>query len=150
MRRFVVYLARFALMILGFAVSALAASAFLHLIWFGPLDPPPEEVSGPVMDSLLLSIPFMAMVVAYFAFLPATVVLVLAELLGRRDWLFYALGGGAASLFFLARHAPGMASLAGDWPGAFLSAAAIGAGMVGGIGYWLVAGRSAGLWREAA
>ncbi len=136
-------------MIIGFGIAALAASAFLHIMWFGPLDPPPEEMSGMVAGTMFVSIPFVALLVGYFAFLPALVVLVIAEFYRRRGWLFYALGGAAASLFFIARMLPTLMAPESDGFGVFLIAAAIGAGMVGGIAYWLVAGRTAGRWLDS-
>ncbi len=46
--------------------------------------------------SFIFSIPFVALFVAYFAFIPAVPAIVIAEILGKRDWLFYALAGGSS------------------------------------------------------
>ena len=48
--------------------------------------------------SFVFSIPFVALFVAYFAFIPAVVAIVLGEILGKRDWLFYALAGGVVAV----------------------------------------------------
>jgi hypothetical protein len=148
MSRMLVYLGKFAHMVLGYAAASLAASAFLNLILLGAAglmaaDMPPEVATG----SMVFSIPFVALFVAYFAFVPAVVVMLLAELLGKRDWLFHALSGGVVALVFI-----GFAYQNGDigfayrdplWP-----VSIVGSGLVGGIAYWFVTGRFAGALRE--
>ena len=100
---------------------------------------PPEVATG----SMVFSIPFTALFVAYFAFVPAVVVMLLAELLGKRDWLFYALAGGFVALVVV-----GLAYQSGDAGFAYrdplLPVSIIGSGLVGGIAYWFVTGRFAG------
>ena len=100
--RVLLYLGKFAHMVLGYAAASLAASAFLNVILLGAAglmaaDMPPEVATG----SMVFSIPFVALFVAYFAFVPAVVVMLLAELLGKRDWLFHALSGGVVALVFI-------------------------------------------------
>ena len=101
------------------------------------------------MGSIVFSIPFVALFVAYFAFLPSVPAILLSEILGKRDWLYYAISGadrgdrhrrllpqrGRTAQRCRARSA--------------LRAGLIGGGMCGGIAYWLVAGRLAGNWRGA-
>ena len=91
MSRVLVYLGRFALILVGYAIASLAASAFLHVV-FARLAGlrEPDVMPAVVMGSLVFSIPFVALFVAYFAFLPAIPAILLAEMLGKRDWLFYA------------------------------------------------------------
>ncbi|ODT06892.1 MAG: hypothetical protein ABS58_09585 [Mesorhizobium sp. SCN 65-20] len=148
MSRFLLYLGKFAHMVLGFAVASLAASAFLNVILLGAVGffapDIPEEVAG---SSLVFTIPFIALFVAYFAFVPAVIVMLLAELLGKRDWLFYALSGGFVALVFI-----GFAYQGGD-PGfsyrdPLLPVSIIGSGLIGGIAYWFVTGRFAGGLKE--
>jgi hypothetical protein len=80
--------------------------------------------------------------------MPTAVVILIAELLGRRDWLFYALGGAVIAVVFLGFvHIVGDANFDVTETNARL--AVIGSGMVGGIFYWLSAGRWAGSWRRA-
>lgn len=145
MSRFLLYLGKFAHMVLGYLAAALAAGAFLNVIFLGAAglmapDMPPEVATG----SMVFTIPFTALFVAYFAFVPAVIVMVLAELLGKRDWLFYALGGGFVALVFL-----GFAYQAGDPSFAYqdplLPVSIIGSGLIGGIAYWFVTGRFAGV-----
>jgi hypothetical protein len=159
-RRFPVYLGRFALILAGYACAALAASAFIHLLFLGTLDWRPDEVPVVVTGSLVFSIPFVALFVAYFAFVPSVPVVLLAELIGRRDWLFYALGGAVVAaavlgMFWMgAEPLPGGLDL-GSQPVAVDPAVRdprfamllAGGGIVGGMAYWLVAGRLAGNWR---
>ncbi len=96
---------------------------------------------------MVFTIPFTALFVAYFAFVPAVVVMLLAELLGKRDWLFYALAGGFVALVFI-----GFAYQAGDGGFAYrdplLPVSIVGSGLIGGIAYWFVTGRFAGALRD--
>ncbi|SFP09236.1 hypothetical protein SAMN03159463_03554 [Mesorhizobium sp. NFR06] len=148
MRRIIAYLVRFAVILVGYVAAALAASAFLNILvlahlGFTPADPEPTATA-----SLYFSVPFVALFVAYFAFMPAAVVILIAEMLGRRDWLFYALAGAVIAVVFLGFvHNVGDADFDVTETNARL--AVIGSGMVGGIIYWLFSGRWAGSWRRA-
>ena len=87
-------------MVLGYAGASLAASAFPQCIRSAQRahdgrNMPPEVATGSIV---FLDLPFVALFVAYFAFVPAVVVMLLAELLGKRDWLFHALSGGVVAL----------------------------------------------------
>ncbi|RVC57826.1 hypothetical protein [Mesorhizobium sp.] len=147
MSRFIAYVIRFAVILVGYIAASLAASAFLNILFLGSLGYTPDQTHPTAAASLYFSIPFVALFVAYFAFMPAAVVIVAAEILGRRDWLFYAIAGGGVAAAFL-----GFVRQSGDpdFVVADTSAilAVIGSGMVGGIFYWLAAGRWAGSWRE--
>ena len=148
MTRFVSYLVRFAVILFGYAVASLAASAFLNILFLASLGYTPEHAHPTATASLYFSIPFVALFVAYFAFMPAVIVILAAEILGRRDWLYYALTGAVVAAVFL-----GLVDHARDSTFAVTDTSAImaviGAGMVGGIFYWLSAGRWAGSWHEA-
>ncbi|MER8748221.1 hypothetical protein NKH57_02915 [Mesorhizobium sp. M1050] len=145
MTRLIGYLLRFAVILFGYAVASLAASAFLNVLFLASLGYTPEHAHPTATASLYFSIPFVALFVAYFALMPACVVILLAEILGRRDWLFYALAGAVVAGVFL-----GMVDHSGDTTFAVTDISAImaviGGGMVGGIFYWLSAGRWAGSW----
>ncbi len=148
MNRLVAYLIRFAIILIGYAVSALAASAFLNIMFLASLGYTPEHAQPAATASLYFSIPFVALFVAYFAFMPAAVAILVSEILGRRDWLFYALAGAVVAAVFLGFvHQTADANFEITDPR--VVAAVIGSGMVGGIFYWLSAGRSAGSWRQA-
>ncbi|UVK56104.1 hypothetical protein DBIPINDM_002685 [Mesorhizobium sp. AR02] len=145
MGRFVSYLVRFAIILFGYAVASLAASAFLNILFLASLGYTPDHTHPTATASLYFSIPFVALFVAYFAFLPAVIVILVAEILGRRDWLYYALGGAVVAAVFLGLvdHAPDSTFAVTDTSAIM---AVIGGGMVGGLFYWLSAGRWAGSW----
>lgn len=160
MNRIFIYLARFALILLGYAAASLATSAFIHLLFLGSQDWEPGQVPAVIAGSLIFSVPFVALFVAYFAFLPSIPLVLLAEILGRRGWLFYAVGGALVAgvvfgMFWMASlPIAGGVGLAEEpavdpvvrEPG--FAALLAGGGIVGGIAYWLVAGRFAGGWRD--
>lgn len=145
MTRVVGYLVRFTVILFGYAVASLAASAFLNILFLASLGYAPEHAHPTATASLYFSIPFVALFAAYFALMPASIVILLAEILGRRDWLFYALAGAVVAAVFL-----GLVDHNGDTTFAVRDTSAImaviGSGMVGGIFYWLSAGRWAGSW----
>ncbi|MBZ9796975.1 hypothetical protein [Mesorhizobium sp. ES1-4] len=145
MNRLVAYIVRLAIILFGYAVASLAASAFLNILFLASFGYAPAQAHPAATASLYFSIPFVALFVAYFGFMPAAVVILIAEILGRRDWLFYALAGAVVAGVFL-----GLVDHAGDSPFAVTGTGAImaviGGGMVGGIFYWLSAGRWAGSW----
>ena len=91
------YLGRFLVIILGYAVAALAASAFLNLTFLASAGFSQEQAPTIASGALVFSVPFVALFVAYFAFMPAVAVHPGAEILGRRDWLFYALAGAVVA-----------------------------------------------------
>ena len=104
-----------------------------------------------VMGSVVFSIPFVALFVAYFAFLPSIPAILLAEMLGKRDWLYHAISGAVVALVvvgFIRCCGRKLATATVTDPS--LALALIGSGMCGGIAYWLVAGRLAGNWRGRA
>jgi hypothetical protein len=144
----------------GYACAALAASAALHVAWLGAAGFTPEEAPWLLAGSIGFSIPFVALFVAYFAFVPSAIAIGITELAGWRDWLVHALAGAlvagvVASLSwrFRAGELPpegaavtGADTLRYDDPA--ILAALLAAGLVGGIVYWAVAGRGAGSWRR--
>lgn len=152
---------RLAIILIGYALAALAASAFLVLLIVGPLGWAPEEVPWVMTGSLLVTVPVMALFVAYYAFAPACIAIVVAEFLGKRDWLSYALAGGLVGAAVVglswqkswyvyeadptAPHA--LVDPALSDPGFILTI--VGSGIIGGIAYWFVAGRWAGGWRRS-
>ncbi|MBN9257375.1 MULTISPECIES: hypothetical protein [unclassified Mesorhizobium] len=148
MNRLVAYIVRFAVILFGYVVASLAASAFLNILFLGALGYAPGHLEPAAVTSLYFSIPFVALFVAYFAFLPAAVVILVSEVLARRDWLFYALAGAVVAAVFIV-----VARETGDSDFAVTDAsvmmAVVGSGIVGGIFYWLSCGRWAGSWRQA-
>lgn len=162
MSRIARILVRFCVIIAGYVCASLAASAALHVAWIGAVGIDAAQAPWLVVGGATFSVPFVALFVAYFTFLPATVAIAIAELAGWRDWLIYALAGGViaavvTSIFWGSRMGeppldgpdmPLTGSLRIDDPRVL--AALVAAGLVGGVAYWLVAGRDAGGWRRAA
>lgn len=143
---------RMVVILFGYAVAALAASAFFIFIIVGPLGWAPEELPWVVFGSLAVTVPVTALFVAYYAFLPACVAIVVAEFLGKRDWLSHALAGGlvGAVVAGLSRERPlhGEAGFGNAFSDPGLILTVVGSGVVGGIAYWLAAGRWSGGWRK--
>jgi len=132
----------------GYIVACLCASAFLNIAILGSAGFTAEEMPIVASGSLIFSIPFVSLFVAYFAFIPSVAAIAIGELLGKRDWLYYALTGGVVAVIivgFIRKAADPNNAEAFDLT---LALVMLGAGMCGGIGYWLVAGRSAGSWRQ--
>lgn len=148
MNRILTYLVRFAVIIAGYVVASLAASAFLNIVTLASLGFTADEAPAAAMGSIVFSIPFIALFVAYFAFVPSVVAILISEIFGLRDWLYHALAGGvvAAVVIGFFRGAAEAGNEAVTDPRFALGI--IGAGMCGGIGYWLIAGRTAGSWRQ--
>ena len=111
MSRVFLYLFRFAVIVLGFFAAALAASAFLHLLYLGAAGQGAQALAFEGMEPLALSVPLVALVLANFAFLPALAVILIAELTGRRDWLFHALGGAVVTVLAVAGAVAGLAPI---------------------------------------
>lgn len=163
MDRLLIYLARFAVIIAGYALAALTASAAMHILMLPQVGLQQEMTAPAVVAIMTWSIPFIALFIAYFAFVPSMVAIGIGEMFSARGWLYHALAGGAVGValaVLFQTTAPDDFLSAGSEleiipPGrsihdpTFLATLA-GAGMFGGLAYWLVAGRTAGNWRSAA
>lgn len=156
MSRILTYIGRFAVIVIGYGVAALAASGFLHLLALGAVGLQPSEAPPFITGTLYVSVPFVALFVGYFAFSPAAVAILVGELSGQRNWLFYALAGGAVGLavFVLFWQVPAIGLDSGTGAEGTITtprilSSLVGSGIVGGIAYWLCAGRSAGNWRSS-
>ena len=89
-------------MVLGYLAASLTVRAFINMVFLGTAsliatDIQPEAPTG----SMVLTTPFTGLFIAYFVFVPAVVVMFLAELLGKRDWLFYVPAGGFVAVVFI-------------------------------------------------
>jgi hypothetical protein len=134
---------RFFVIVFGFGCACLAAAATLIIgaIATANLEPPFDQ---PEIATLWMVTLVTSFAIAFFAFFPALIAILLAENFAWRSVLFYALAGAAIGLFF------GFA-LPTDAPGPFYIARSTeliaGAGIAAGLVYWLIAGRNAGAWR---
>lgn len=137
MIRFFSYLLRFILIAVGFLFAVLAACAFMLVLGWGGLIGPEPESGQLVAFAVTLSLPVAAAFAGYYSFLPAMIFAVIAEILGKRSWLFHAIGGMAVAAAALAARPEELSR-----PGLFMLVLASGA--VGGTVYWLIAGRSSG------
>lgn len=137
-------LVRSVLVLTGYAFAALCASAFLHLVTLPLLGFDAAEMPAIAAGSIIFSVPFVALFVAYFAFFPALLAILAGEVLKLRDWLYYAIAGGVVGVVVTGyfRAAADVEHPVSTEP--LFVMALVGAGMCGGLGYWLVAGRSCG------
>lgn len=163
MTRVLGVLGRLVLITIGYVVACLAASTFLHILFLGAQGLGAHDFPSTLLPTMILTIPFIALFIAWFAALPAAVVVLAAEVFGRRDWLFYAIGGAAIGVVIVGMFWQGALPIAG---GPSLSDAGVtldpaildpkfyglmvGGGIVGGLAYWLVAGRFGRLRRSGA
>lgn len=148
MSRLFIYLGRLSVILAGFACAALGASAFLHLLILGGIRLAGEDLVF-AAGGFLFSVPFVALFAGYFAMVPAVVAIALAEVLGLRSWLYFALAGGAAGL--VVAWLAGLDAAGEGLPGPASTAAVLCAsGIVGGLCYWAVAGRGSGLALDRA
>jgi len=112
--------------------------------WAGIDSDPFERVSFFIVSFFATSL------VGAVAMLPALVVVVIAEAARLRHFLYYGVGGalvGLASYYGtdISVRLENTTDVAPVGNSLQLAAAA---GIVGGIVYWLIAGRNAGRWRE--
>lgn len=132
---------RFIVILIAFVAAVLAASLFLAILIAGGFQPQSEQEMMGLSAGMIVAVPVMSTLFGYYSFLPAMVLVCISEILGRRDWLFHALGGALVALLvmiWLWSRESGAALDSG------IAAAAAAAGIVGGWTYWLIAGRRAG------
>jgi phosphotransferase system glucose/maltose/N-acetylglucosamine-specific IIC component len=84
------------------------------------------------------------------AILPALVVIVVAEAARMRSFLYYGLGGALVGLasYYGSDVSERLDNTTDVVPVGHSLQLAAAAGIIGGIAYWLIAGRNAGRWRE--
>lgn len=152
------YIMRFGAILFGYCVAVLAAGWFWAAILFRSVGFDALIYDFGMMASLHDANGFMAtgfwssvfvggFVLATIAgsasFIPAAVVILIAEVRSYRSSLFYCLSGLVIALAGLGTSAF-FSSSENTYLEANMSAAIIGAGIVGGFVYWLIAGRNAG------
>lgn len=132
----------FAFLAASFAAGLVVVAAVMYPEWssldLGPID----------RDGFAIMAGFGFIFVSGFALLPALVMALVTEAFGIRSILFYAIGGALFGLgVYLAFTQFDPAAM--TFVGVERRELEImtGAGIVAGIVYWLLAGRSAGRWR---
>jgi hypothetical protein len=132
---------RFFVAIFGFLFGCLAAGAVLVLATLpaGALEAPFEQFDWLILWWAILT---SAVIVSAIAFVPALIVILIAETLGLRSLFFYALAGAGGGLLYGLTFPAAVAT-----PFDRTVQITLAAGVAAGIVYWLVAGRTAGLWR---
>jgi hypothetical protein len=132
----------------GFLFASLAAGLIvvgalllpeLSDISDGPIDP----------DTMNIVLGFGFIFVSGFALLPALIVVAVTEAFSIRSAIAYAIGGAAVGVgCYLGLIPFDTSTLRFDGIVRRHLEIMTGAGIVGGLVYWLIAGRNAGVWRE--
>lgn len=135
---------RFFVTLFAFWVASLAAATVMVL---GAAPELPRADDFPLLTVFIFTV---SAFVAAFSFVPAVVAILVTEAFGLRSVLIFALAGGLVGLFcgYSLGFLDPLPRIDFNMPLGtnieLLAAAGIAAGLV----YWLIAGRSAGLWRE--
>ncbi|WP_419906936.1 hypothetical protein [Hoeflea sp.] len=145
MDRYITFLIRLCIITAGFACAALVAGTALALLTRIVTIQEAGQISDAGLGAgLVVAVFAFASLTGYVAFFPSVVIILYSEFTRRRDWLFYALCGGIIAA--LAPLAYALIGVATDTGGNDFVVVSVAAGMLGGITYWLVAGRNAGNW----
>ena len=132
---------RIAEIVAGFVLAALVGSLVLNLAVLVASASPSDPDNGILALGLVLSVPFVALFVAYAALVPAALAIIVAEVLGLVGWWYFAVAGLATG---------GLVAWSAASAGAGPAASLLLAGSAAGLAYWLVAGRRSGSgWRRA-
>ncbi|MCB1508999.1 MAG: hypothetical protein KDI98_09740 [Hyphomicrobiaceae bacterium] len=125
---------------LGYFIAVFAAGVFMTLALAFE-----KSQSGTTGDQAILVVAILiALFAAGIAFLPAVCLIVLTEIMALRSALVHGLGGVAvAALAGLVDRIQFAGTAAPSEPSSYL-ALYLGAGAIGGLVYWAVAGRAAG------
>src|SRR5512138_3043750 len=135
---------RFFVTLFAFWVASLVAATVMVL---GAAPELPRADDFPLLTVFIFTV---SAFVAAFSFVPAVVAILVTEAFGLRSVLIFALAGGLVGLFcgYSLGFLEPLPRIDFNMPLGtnieLLAAAGIAAGLV----YWLIAGRSAGLWRE--
>jgi hypothetical protein len=145
MDRFLLFFLRLLTIAAGFFIACIVTAATI-LILSHVVTPADVRAMGndDTMAGFFVGVLAVASLMAYAAILPATFLVIFAEMRRMRGWLFYSLSGGAVALLYI-----GLVVANPEDPSrpshGFVPVAIV-AGMLGGLTYWLVAGHRAGGW----
>ena len=132
---------RFFVVTFGFLFGCLGAGAVLVIATLPPgtLEGPFEQIDWLIFWGAILT---SAAFVSVLAFVPAMMIILIAETFALRSLFFYALAGGIGGLLYGLTFPVATAA-----PFDLTVQITLAAGVAAGLVYWLVAGRTAGLWR---
>jgi hypothetical protein len=136
---------RFFVTLFAFWVASLAAAAVMVFGAAAPEFPPPD--SWPLLTIFIFTV---SAFVAAFAFVPAVIAVIVTETFSLRSVVLYAIAGGLIGLFcgYSLGFIEPMPQFQFNMPLGTNFELLAAAGIAGGLVYWLIAGRSAGLWRD--
>jgi phosphotransferase system glucose/maltose/N-acetylglucosamine-specific IIC component len=134
----------FALMAAIIAAGIALAIGIVAPDWTGVDSDPFERVSFFLVSFFATSF------VGAVAILPAMVVIVIAEAARLRNFLYYGVGGALVALasYYGSDISVRLENTTDVAPVSNALQLAAAAGIIGGLVYWLIAGRNAGRWRE--
>ncbi|MFY9685294.1 MAG: hypothetical protein WAJ88_05815 [Pseudolabrys sp.] len=107
--------------------------------------------SDPIERVIFFFVAFFATsLVVVFALLPAALVIAILEVLRMRSFIYYGVGGALVALasYYGSDISVQLENTTDVPPVANALQLAAAAGILGGLAYWLIAGRNAGRWRE--
>lgn len=142
-------LGRIIVIIVALFVAIMAAGITLAIgivapDWAGVDSDPFEQVTFFIVSFFATSF------VGAVAVLPAVAVIVISEAARLRSFLYYGIGGALVGLasYFGTDISIRLENTTDVPPVANALQLAAAAGIIGGLAYWLIAGRNAGRWRE--
>ena len=138
-------LLRLFVILVGYSLAVLTAVLFIHLLVWESLGFGGEPEDPVALWATALSVLLSTLFISYYAFLPSALLITISEVRVIRSWLYFALSGGAVALSVGVLRAMDRAADSAVVP---VDAVTIAAGLAGSIAYWLIAGRSAGGWRQ--
>ena len=85
-----------------------------------------------------------------YAFVPALMLIAIAETFDIRSIFYYAIGGGLIALlgYYSADISPALENTTDISPVSYGMQLVAACGIIGGFVYWLIAGRKAGRWKN--
>lgn len=133
----------------GFLAACFVAGAVIvYALLFPEMDMQSLEVDSGMVN-LVLGVGFVLL--SGFALLPALIAVLITEAFSIRHILAYAVAGGVAGLLCYLAFVP-FDTVTMTFEGVIRRhlEVMVGSGILGGVVYWMVAGRNAGVWRAAS
>jgi len=133
----------FALIVASMAAGVALAIGIIAPDWAAMDSDPVERVSFFVVSFFATSF------VGTVAIVPSLLLIVLAEAVRIRSFIYYGVGGALVGLasYFGSNVSMRLENTTDVTPVGHTLQLAAAAGIIGGVAYWLIAGRKAGAWR---